>query len=60
MNAYELANNLNKYASFNSAPLLFTKSANMLSEQADTIADLKTTIKFLEEECKTLRDQIND
>jgi hypothetical protein len=59
MNAYELADNLNKYASFNSAPLLFTKSANMLSEQADQIADLKTTIKFLEEECKALRGQVN-
>jgi len=36
------------------------KSATMLRQQFDTIADLKTTIKFLEEECKTLRSQIND
>ncbi len=36
------------------------KSATMLRQQFDTIADLKTTIKFLEEECKTLRNQIND
>jgi hypothetical protein len=35
------------------------KSANMLRQQFDTIADLQTTIKFLEEECKALRSQIN-
>jgi hypothetical protein len=57
-NAYKLADRLNRYASFNSAPLLFTKSANMLIEQAEKIADLQTTIKFLEEECKALRGQI--
>ena len=36
----------------------FKATAIMLRQQFDRIADLKTTIKFLEEECKALRIQV--
>jgi hypothetical protein len=32
--------------------------ATMLRTQADKIADLQTTINFLENECKALREQV--
>jgi len=35
-------------------------SAVMLRQQADKIADLETTIKFLQEECVALRSQLNE
>lgn len=35
-------------------------AAKMLRMQYEKIADLQTTIKFLEEECKALRKQLNE
>jgi hypothetical protein len=60
MNANELADALdwvceNHLAGIGDAD--FKATAIMLRQQFDRIADLKTTIKFLEEECKALRDQ---
>lgn len=61
INAYELAD----YLDNNVEAMLFTEqskldeTAVMLRHQADRIADLQTTIKFLEEECKSLRSQVN-
>jgi hypothetical protein len=57
MNAYELTDLLD----FDARTLnwkAFADAATMLRQQFDTIADLQTTIKFLEEECKTLRNQV--
>jgi O-succinylbenzoate synthase len=34
--------------------------ASTLRQQADKIADLQTTINFLEDECKALRGQVNE
>lgn len=55
INAYELADYLEV-----SPNMTVFKGAAMLRHQADQIADLQTTIKFLEEECKSLRSQLND
>jgi hypothetical protein len=62
MNAYELADALdwvceNHLVGIGDAD--FKVTAIMLRHQADKIADLQTTIKFLEEECKALRGQVN-
>lgn len=39
-------------------PVIFKVCAQKLRQQADKIADQQTTIKFLEEECKALREQL--
>jgi hypothetical protein len=36
----------------------FKATSIMLRQQFDTITDLQTTIKFLEEECKARRNQV--
>ncbi len=59
MNANELADYLDKCVVGNDNDV-YKQAVNMLRKQFDKIADLQTTIKFLEEECKTLRNQIND
>lgn len=57
MNANEIANQLDEYNKDGFPVLIVDKAASMLRQQFDTIADLQTTIKFLEEECKALRIQ---
>ena len=58
MNANELADALQETEPYYSTDYkVFDKAATMLRQQFDQIADLKTTIKFLEEECKALRIQ---
>lgn len=55
MNAYQLAEELNKYKG------IATQHASlMLRHQADQLADQKTTINFLEAELSALRIQINE
>jgi hypothetical protein len=56
MNANELADKLESFWLTKNDDLL-VESVTMLRQQFDTIADLQTTIKFLEEECKALRNQ---
>lgn len=51
--AYELADELENWTDN-------AEAAVMLRKQADTIADLETTIKFLQEECAALRSQLNE
>ena len=58
MNANEIASGLDEYNKDGFPVLIVDKAALMLRQQFDTIADLKTTIKFLEEECKSLRNQV--
>jgi hypothetical protein len=59
MNANELADALQETEPYYSTDYkVFDKAATMLRQQFDQIADLKTTIKFLEEECKALRNQV--
>jgi hypothetical protein len=62
MNAYELASYLQAYVAdktdYDQDYLLFAAQGLIL--QADKIADLKTTVKFLENECKALREQVNE
>ena len=58
MNANEIANGLDEYNKDGFPVYIVDKAALMLRQQFDTIADLKTTIKFLEEECKALRNQV--
>jgi hypothetical protein len=58
MNANDLSAELDEYNKDGFPVLIVDKAALMLRQQFDTIADLKTTIKFLEEECKALRSQV--
>lgn len=58
MNAYELAKELD--ACFTKADWNVLEAAAVLRQQADQIADLQTTISFLENECKALREQVNE
>ena len=61
MNSYDLAAWIEQYAdsaSFNGN--IFQIISKKLRYQADKIADLQTTVKFLEEECKAMRKQAND
>jgi hypothetical protein len=58
MNANEIANGLDEYNKDGFPVYIVDKAALMLRQQFDTIADLQTTIKFLEEECKALRNQV--
>jgi hypothetical protein len=58
MNAYELADSIDITLGKNVDVLNILKAVVVLREQADQLADLQTTIKFLEEECKVLRIQI--
>jgi predicted house-cleaning noncanonical NTP pyrophosphatase (MazG superfamily) len=58
MNANELANKLMSNLTMEyDCDKYMEQAATMLRQQFDTIADLQTTIKFLEEECKALRNQ---
>jgi hypothetical protein len=57
MNANELADYLDKCVVGNDNDV-YKQAVNMLRKQFDKIADLQTTIKFLEEECKALRIQV--
>jgi hypothetical protein len=59
MNANELANALDEYNKDGFPVYIVEKAVFKLRQQFDQIADLQTTIKFLEEECKTLRGQVN-
>lgn len=60
MNAYELADKLQlDKARALSYVAAVVDSADMLRQQAEQIADLQTTVSFLEEECKALRGQVN-
>jgi hypothetical protein len=60
MNAYELADKLMSSLTMEyDCDKYMEQAATMLRYQADQIADLQTTIKFLEEECKALRGQVN-
>jgi hypothetical protein len=62
MNAYELAEYLKAFIAdktdYDQDYLL--NAAQILMFQAEKIADLQTTISFLEAECKALRKQINE
>jgi hypothetical protein len=62
MNAYELADELQGFGflenDLNFCP--FQAQVDMLRMQAEKIADLQTTINFLENECKALRKQVNE
>lgn len=60
VNANNLADELDEYNRDGFPVLIVEKAAIMLRKQFDQIADLQTTIKFLEEECKSLRSQLND
>jgi hypothetical protein len=62
MNAYGLAQHLQEYANdITDYDKDYTiHAAQVLILQADQIADLKTTVSFLESECKALRDQVNE
>ena len=60
MNAYELADELNKVVFQHSYPLLFDKSANMLRQQADRIKELEVTKFHLEGDVNRLEDQVNE
>jgi hypothetical protein len=57
MNANNLAVYLEDITDSEESP--YRQAATMLRQQFDQIADLQTTIKFLEEECKALRIQVN-
>ena len=39
---------------------MMPKIKNLIDEQIEQIADLETTVKFLQEECKALRGQVNE
>ena len=39
---------------------MLPKVKNLIDEQIEKIADLETTIKFLQEECVALRNQLNE
>ena len=56
MNSFDLASWLDTCEKVE--PVIFKVCAEKLRQQADKIADLQTTIKFLEEECKALREQL--
>ena len=56
MNANNLAVYLEDITDSEESP--YRQAATMLRQQFDQIADLQTTIKFLEEECKALRNQV--
>ena len=58
MNANNLAVYLEDITDSEESP--YRQAATMLRQQFDQIADLQTTIKFLEEECKSLRGQVNE
>jgi predicted house-cleaning noncanonical NTP pyrophosphatase (MazG superfamily) len=59
MNANEIANKLMSNLTMEyDCDKYMEQAAAMLRQQFDTIADLQTTIKFLEEECKALRNQV--
>jgi len=62
MNAYGLAQHLQEYANdITDYDKDYTiHAAQLLILQADAIADLKTTVSFLENECKALREQVNE
>jgi hypothetical protein len=60
VNANNLADELDEYNNDGFPVLVVEQGAKMLRQQFDQIADLQTTIKFLEEECKALRSQLND
>lgn len=58
MNAHELATELE--ACFTKADWNVLEAATVLRQQAEKIADLQTTVSFLEDECKSLRGQVNE
>jgi hypothetical protein len=60
MNAYELAKYLEIIKVGFTTQNVCLQSATMLRVQAEKIADLQTTISFLESECKALRGQANE
>ena len=60
MNANEIANALDEYNKDGFPVYIVEKAVFKLRQQFDQIADLQTTIKFLEEECKSLRGQVNE
>jgi len=60
MNANEIANALDEYNKDGFPVYIVEKAVFKLHQQFDQIADLQTTINFLEEECKSLRSQAND
>lgn len=39
---------------------MLPKVKDLIDEQIEKIADLETTIKFLQEECAALRSQLNE
>ena len=59
MNAYDLAAWVDQFIEINgeNTPIMQV-IAKKLRYQHDQIADLQTTVKFLEEECKALRKQL--
>jgi len=59
MNANELADRLDKYASFNSAPLLFTKSAAMLRQQEAELTEAGGMIGVLKEYISDLENGLD-
>jgi hypothetical protein len=59
MNAYDLAAWIEEYSAVSgeNSPIMLA-IAKKLRYQYDLIGDSKTTVKFLEEECKALRKQL--
>ena len=61
MNSYDLAAWLDEYSFLHdSEKAIFNVISKKLRYQTDKIADLQTTIRFLEEECKAMRKQANE
>ena len=58
MNAHQLADELHLISSQRKD--LLDKSVVLIRQQAEQIADQETTIKFLQEECAALREQLNE
>ena len=58
MNSYDLAAWIEQYSAVENNPIM-QAIAKKLRYQHDQIADLQTTVKFLEAECKALRGQVN-